>query len=87
MTLSLTPEIRKFITDKVSSGEYSTPGEFIADAIAAFRERERTARKQARLKREILKGIEQLERGAVRTVNLKSMTESLIAEQRKVMRK
>jgi antitoxin ParD1/3/4 len=44
MNVSLSPEMRKFVEDRVSAGDYASPEEVIRAGLASLMQRERLAR-------------------------------------------
>ena len=64
MSISLTPELEEFIQNQVASGKYSSTEEVIIAGIKLLEERENIYKGRfEELKREIMVGVEQLERG------------------------
>lgn len=64
MNVSLTPEIEQFIKTQLESGKYASADEVIVAGIKLLEERERIYKGRfEELKREIMIGIEQLDRG------------------------
>lgn len=64
MNVSLTPELEQFIKNQVESGKYTSADEVIMASIKLLEERERIYKGRfEELKREIMIGIEQLDRG------------------------
>lgn len=64
MSISLTPELEQFIQSQISSGKYASTEEVILAGIKLLEERERIYQGRfEELKREIVIGVEQLERG------------------------
>ena len=64
MNVSLTPELEKFLNDKVQSGMYSSASEVIQEALRLMQERDQFDSQQLELTRaKIRRGIEQLDRG------------------------
>ena len=64
MTISLSPELEKLITDKVESGKYASASEVIRVSLQLLDEREkREAERMAQLKELIREGIEAADRG------------------------
>jgi antitoxin ParD1/3/4 len=64
MNVSLTPELAKFVNDKLKSGLFQTASEVIREALRLLEERDRLY--QARLedlRREVRRGLDQLDRG------------------------
>ncbi len=64
MSISLTPELEEFIQSQVESGKYASTEEVIIAGIKLLEERENIYQGRfEELKREIIIGVEQLERG------------------------
>jgi len=64
MNVSLTPELEKFLNDKVQSGMYSSASEVIQDALQLMQERDQFDSQQLELIcAKLHRGIEQLDRG------------------------
>jgi antitoxin ParD1/3/4 len=64
MNVSLTPQLEAFVQEKVASGLYSSASEVIRDALRMLEDQDRfKAMKLEALRKEIDKGLEQLERG------------------------
>ena len=64
MNVSLTPELEKLVNDKVKSGQYTSASEVVREGLRLIQEQDELRRiKLEALKREIAKGIEQLDRG------------------------
>ncbi len=64
MNVSLTPQLEAFVQEKVASGLYSSASEVIRDALRMLEDQDRLkAMKLESLRKEIDKGLEQLERG------------------------
>ena len=66
MNVSLTPELEKFVQEKVASGRYNSASEVVRESLRLLEEWERLklTRYEA-LKREIAVGLKQLEEGKV----------------------
>ena len=63
MTVQLNPEIEKYVTEKVSSGLYSSSLDVIAAGIHLLQEKEDTpSLRLQELRRELDRGIEQADR-------------------------
>ena len=72
MNVSLTPELERFINQKVQSGKYQTASEVIRDGLRLLLEREELHQKKLDdLRREIAIGIEQADQGKVAPLNAK----------------
>jgi antitoxin ParD1/3/4 len=64
MNVSLTPQLEAFVQEKVASGLYSSASEVIRDALRMLEEQDRVkATKLEMLRKEIQKGIDELDRG------------------------
>ncbi|MCI0491205.1 MAG: type II toxin-antitoxin system ParD family antitoxin [Blastocatellia bacterium] len=64
MDISLTPEMEELINEKVKSGMYASASEVIRDGLRLLQEQDELhGIKLETLKREIEKGIEELDRG------------------------
>ncbi len=64
MDVSLSPELKKRINDKVKTGLYHTAGEVIREGLRLLEERERLYRgRLMKLRRDVKKGLDQLDRG------------------------
>jgi len=85
MNVSLTPELDRFVAEKVQSGFYSSVGEVIREGLRLLKQQDdlRFLRVE-QLKREIAVGIEQLDKGEGRTFDSASaLTEHIKAEGRR----
>jgi antitoxin ParD1/3/4 len=65
MNVSLTPELERLVQRKVKSGEYQTASEVIREGLRLIKERD----KQAWLRAEIQKGIDDIEQGRYKDYN------------------
>jgi putative addiction module CopG family antidote len=64
MDVFLKPEMERFVTEKIEAGQFSNPSDFINAALQLFKEQEEfTPEYEAYAKREVLRGIKQLDRG------------------------
>ena len=64
MTLSLPPEVLKFVNDKVSSGQFPDAMSVVVGAIENMRQQEEFNREDIEwLRREVQKGLDELDRG------------------------
>ena len=70
MNVSLTPELEKFIENKVKSGRYHTASEVVREGLRLLeREDQLLEFKRNELRREIEKGVEQIRNGEYIEVN------------------
>jgi antitoxin ParD1/3/4 len=63
MTVSLTPEQERFIAERVSRGDYSSPEGMLSEGLKLIQAKEEYQERLARLRDEIDVGIEQANRG------------------------
>ena len=64
MNVTLSPELEKLVDAKVNSGLYASSSEVVSDALRLLDEWDRIQEaRQAELKRDIRRGLEQLDRG------------------------
>ena len=64
MNVSLTPELEKFVTDKVSSGRYTSASEVVREALRLLEEYERSRAVQLEeFNRELQRRIESADQG------------------------
>lgn len=64
LNVSLTPELEKFVRERVSSGRYATSSEVVREGLRLLQNQEReTEAALAALKEQLKRGREQAERG------------------------
>ena len=64
MNISLTPELERLVQEKVASGLYNSASEVIRESLRLLHERDRIREiRLEELRKEIQKGVSQLERG------------------------
>jgi len=64
MNVSLTPQLDKFVANKVASGRYTSASEVIREALRLLEEQDRLkGEKFAAFNREVAKRLESLDRG------------------------
>ena len=79
MNVLLKPELKKFVTEKVNAGQYGDASELINEALEVLSEQERfTPKHEAYLRRELRRGLEQLDRGEFSDFS----AETIIAQER-----
>ena len=67
MNLSLSPKLEKLVKDKVASGMYHSVSEVVREALTVLEERDQLRQRRLdQLRREIARGVEQVEQGQVR---------------------
>jgi antitoxin ParD1/3/4 len=80
MKVLLKPELEKFIAEKVKAGQYADASDIVNEALEVLKEQEEFAPEhEAYLRREVQRGIGQLDRGECSEFD----AESVIAEERK----
>ncbi|MBW4474742.1 MAG: type II toxin-antitoxin system ParD family antitoxin [Stenomitos rutilans HA7619-LM2] len=66
MNVSLTPQLEQFVREKVDSGRYLSASEVVREGLRLLEERDRVQQmKLETLRRELMVGVEQIERGEV----------------------
>ena len=66
MNVSLTPELERFVQEKVKSGRYLSASEVVREALRLLQEEEQIRQlRLEKLRKEIAIGIEQADRGEV----------------------
>jgi antitoxin ParD1/3/4 len=79
MNVLLKPELEKFIAEKVTAGQYANASDIVNEALEVLKEQEEfTPEHEAYLRREVKRGIEQLDAG--QTSNFTAA--KIIAEER-----
>ena len=81
MDVLLKPELQKFVAEKLKAGQYADASELVNEAVQVLQEQEQeqfTKKHEAYLRRELRRGLEQLDRGEFSDFN----AERIIAEER-----
>lgn len=66
MNVALTPELEQLVEDKIASGQYSSATEVIGVALRLLdKQEQRRQERLEELRREVLLGVEALDRGEV----------------------
>jgi len=74
MNVSLTRKLERWIGSKVKEGKYQTASEVVRDAVRQLAEREERRKLElGRLRREIDKGLKDIERGRVISLDMKQI--------------
>ena len=64
MNVSLTPELEKFVADKVASGRYTSASEVVREALRLLEDQEKSrAERLEEFNRELQRRIDSLDRG------------------------
>ncbi|HTV48990.1 MAG TPA: type II toxin-antitoxin system ParD family antitoxin [Phycisphaerae bacterium] len=80
MNVLLKPELERFIAEKVKMGQYANASDIVNEALEVLKEQEEFAPEyEIYLRREVQKGLDQLEHGQRSTLN----AEAIIAEERR----
>jgi antitoxin ParD1/3/4 len=80
MNVLLKPELEKFVAEKVKAGQYADASDIVNEALEVLKEQEDfTPQHEAYLRREVGRGLEQLNRGQFSTLD----AEKIIAEERR----
>ena len=83
MTVEISSKRQQFVTDAIARGEYSTENELVDDALRILEERKRT---DEYLRREMLLGLEDFDRGDFEVFDdnsLKGLCEQIKTEGRR----
>lgn len=79
MNVLLRPELEKFVAEKLKAGQFADVSDMVNEALKALQEMEEFGpAEEEYFRREVLRGIEQLERGE----RSEFTAESIIAEER-----
>ncbi len=84
MNISLTAPLEALVQEKVASGFYNNASEVVREALRLMHERDqRDAAKLERLRTEVAKGLEQLDRGEFSTKSVGQIFDEVLARHRK----
>jgi len=82
MNIVLKPELERFVNEKLQAGQHADPSAVVNEALELLQDQEQfTPEHEAYLRREIQRGMEQLQRGEYSDVTV----DELIAEERRRM--
>ena len=74
MNVSLTPELEELVNQKVESGLYNSASEVIREGLRLLKEQDDLRRiRQEEVRREVLKGYEQSQRGESRPLDVEAV--------------
>ena len=74
MNVSLTPELEEMVSQKVESGLYNSASEVIREGLRLLKEQDELKRiRQEELRREVLKGYEQAQRGESQLLDVETV--------------
>ena len=84
MNITLTPELENLINEKIKSSLYNSPSEVVLEGLQLLKQRdELKRRRREELRREVMKGVEQMRNGQYRTYNsAEELAEEIITEAR-----
>lgn len=85
MNISLTPELESLVIEKVKSGNYNSASEVIREALRLLKEQDELKQiRREELRREVMKGVEQIRRGEGVTFNsADELAEAIISRGKK----
>jgi antitoxin ParD1/3/4 len=84
MKILLKPELQEFIAEKLKEGQYADASDVVNDALEVLKEQEEfTPQHEVYLRKELKRGLEQLDRGQHSSFT----AESIIAEERRRARR
>ncbi len=79
MNVQLKPELERFVAERVKTGQYADASDIVNEALEVLKEQEEfTPEHEATLRREVRRGIEQLDAGQSAVFD----AEKIIAEER-----
>ena len=81
MTVNLTPDQEKFITERMNKAGYSSPEKVLEEGLKLIQAKEEYQRRLAELRRELQIGIDQISRGEV--FDADEVFDQILAENRK----
>jgi len=87
MNVSLTPELERLVSQKVSSGMYQTASEVVREALRLLSDRDE--RKAAELRQDLRRALDQVERGQHMDLDergVKSLARQVKARGRRALR-
>ena len=79
MNITLTPELEALIKKKIESGDYNSPSEVVRDALKLLKEQDQLKElRREEIRREVMKGVEQMKTGEYTTISNKEEAEQMI---------
>ena len=79
MNVTLSPELERFVQAKLKTGQYASASDVVSEALTVLKEQEEfSPTHEAYLRREIDRGLEELDRGELSNFT----AETVIAEER-----
>ncbi len=85
MNIILTPELETLVREKIESGNYHSASEVVRDALQLLKEQDQLRElRRAEIRREVMKGVEQIRNGEYTTYNsAEELAESIISRAKK----
>ena len=81
MNVSLTKELERLVTAKVKTGRYLSSSEVVREALRLLEERDQLQQlRLAELRREVKKGLDQLDRGQGRPLDIGALKQRVRSE-------
>ncbi len=81
MNVSLTPELEKLVNDKVKSGRYNSASEVVRESLRLLQDHDDLKRiRRDELRREIMKGVDQIRNGESITLRSKEDFDNFAAD-------
>ena len=79
MDVTLKPDLERFVAEKTGTGQFADASDVVNEALELLRDQEEfTPEHEAYFRREVRRGLEQLDRGQLGTLT----TEQIIAQER-----
>ncbi len=79
MNITLTPELEALIKKKIESGDYNSASEVVRDALKLLKEQDQLRElRREEIRREVMKGVEQMKNGEYTTISNKEEAEQMI---------
>ena len=79
MNIILTPELETLVREKIESGNYHSASEVVRDALQLLKEQDQLRElRRAEIRREVMKGVEQIRNGEYTTISNEEEAEQMI---------
>jgi antitoxin ParD1/3/4 len=70
MNITLSPEMERYVAEKVKAGQYDSASAVIEDALSSFRGQEEFVAEDPHLRSLVAEGVEQVRRGEVSPLDM-----------------